>query len=126
MRRLPTLALAALAAGILLAIVAIVAWGAGREQRVKGLHGQTIELTQAQARGRELFVASCSACHRLRAANAVGQVGPDLDFVRPPAAVVLRRIAQGSQASSAVMPARIVTGREAADVAAFVARVAGR
>jgi mono/diheme cytochrome c family protein len=126
MHRVQMLALAALAAGVLLAVVAIVAWGAGRDQRVKGLHGQTIELTRAQARGRELFVAGCSACHTLRAVNAVGQVGPDLDFLRPPAAVVRRRIDQGSEASSAVMPARIVTGREAADVAAFVARVAGR
>jgi hypothetical protein len=39
---------------------------------------------------------------------------------------VRRRIDEGSEASDAVMPARIVTGPEAADVAAFVAKVAGR
>jgi hypothetical protein len=40
--------------------------------------------------------------------------------------VARRRIREGSQAATATMPADIVTGSDAADVAAFVAKVAGR
>jgi mono/diheme cytochrome c family protein len=127
MRLARTLLLAAMAAGAVLALVmTIVASSAGHDERVQGAHGQTVELTLAEARGREQFAAHCSGCHTLRAVHAVSQVGPDLDFVRPPAAVVRRRIHEGSEAATAVMPPEIVTGSDAADVAAFVARAAGR
>jgi mono/diheme cytochrome c family protein len=112
-------------AGIAL-VVTIVAWSHGRRDRVQTVDGESIELTPAEARGRELFAANCSGCHTLRAVNAVSHVGPDLDFVRPPAAVVRRRIDEGSATTIAVMPAGIVTGSDATDVASFVARVAGR
>jgi mono/diheme cytochrome c family protein len=127
MRLARTLLLAAMAAGAVLALVmTIVASSAGHDERVQGAHGRTVELTLAEARGREQFAAHCSGCHTLRAVHAVSQVGPDLDFVRPPAAVVRRRIHEGSEAATAVMPPEIVTGSDAADVAAFVARAAGR
>jgi mono/diheme cytochrome c family protein len=127
MRLVRMLLLAGLAAGAVLALVlATVASSAGHDERVRGAHGQTVELTPAEARGREQFASHCSGCHTLRAVHAVSQVGPDLDFVRPPAAVVRRRIHEGSEAATAVMPPEIVTGSDAADVAAFVARAAGR
>ena len=107
-------------------VVAIVASSAGQGHRVRETDGQTIELTRAEARGRQQFAANCSGCHTLRAVDAVAQVGPNLDFLRPPAAVVRRRIREGSASTTAGMPPDIVTGRDAEDVAAFVARVAGR
>jgi mono/diheme cytochrome c family protein len=126
MRLARVLLLAAIAAGVVLAlVVTIVVSSGGRDQRVHAAHGQTVALTRAEGRGRELFAAHCSGCHTLRAVHAVSQVGPDLDFVRPPAAVVRRRIHEGSEAATAVMPPEIVTGSDAADVAAFVARAAG-
>jgi mono/diheme cytochrome c family protein len=127
MRLVRILLLAAVAAGAVLALVlTIVASSAGRADRVQGEHGPTVELTAAEARGRKLFAARCAGCHTLRAVHAVSQVGPDLDFLRPPAAVVRRRIHEGSEAATAVMPPEIVTGSDAADVAAFVAKAAGR
>ena len=125
MRRL-ALALAVVACAVVALVVTIIASSADRTHRVQAMHGGTIELTPAEARGRELFAANCSNCHTLHATHAVAEVGPDLDFVRPPAAVVRRRIHEGSEAATAVMPPEIVTGSDAADVAAFVARVAGR
>jgi mono/diheme cytochrome c family protein len=124
--RRPGLGAAVVACAGLALVVTIVASSAGREHRVRAMDGRTIELTRAEARGRDVFAARCSTCHALRAVNAVGDVGPSLDFVRPPAAVVRRRVHEGSSTTMAVMPAELVIGSDAADVAAFVARVAGR
>jgi mono/diheme cytochrome c family protein len=117
---------AVVACAALALVVAIIVSSAGRNHRVRANDGQTIELTRAETRGRTLFVDNCSNCHTLEAVHAVAEVGPDLDFVRPPEAVVRRRIDEGSAAAWAVMPPDLVTGSDAADVAAFVARVAGR
>jgi metal-dependent amidase/aminoacylase/carboxypeptidase family protein len=59
------------------------------------------------------------AAEHLRAANAVGQVGPTLDMLRPPAPATLAAIRRGPGG----MPADAVTGADAQAVAAFVAAV---
>jgi mono/diheme cytochrome c family protein len=125
-RRAPGIGAAVVACAGLALVATIVASSAAQQHRVRAKDGRTIELTGAEARGRELFAANCSNCHALDAVNAVAEVGPDLDFLRPPAAVVRRRIHEGSQGLTASMPPEIVTGSDAADVAAFVAKVAGR
>lgn len=95
-----------------------------------------VKLTAAQKRGRELFGENCGVCHTLAAANAVGKVGPNLDTLKPPAGLVLNTINNGcvqnpppksSQAclGNGTMPAQLVEGRDAQDVADFVAKVAG-
>jgi mono/diheme cytochrome c family protein len=124
--RAPWLGTAVAACAGLALVVTVIVSSATSRHRVQAMHRETIELTPAEARGRELFAVNCSNCHTLRAVNAVGQVGPDLDFLRPPPAVVRRRIHEGSEGLQAVMPREIVTGSDAADVAAFVAKVAGR
>jgi mono/diheme cytochrome c family protein len=120
------LAVAVAAVAAVALVVTIIVSSAGRTYSVQGMDGETIELTRAEARGREQFAASCSGCHTLHAVNAVAEVGPDLDFIRPSSAVVRRRIHQGSEGLMAAMPPEILTGADAADVAAFVAKVAGR
>jgi mono/diheme cytochrome c family protein len=84
-----------------------------------------VDLSSAQANGRELFAQNCSTCHTLRAANAVGKVGPNLDELRPPKELVLNAIEQGRARGNGQMPAGLLAGQDAADVAAFVAAVAG-
>ncbi len=85
-----------------------------------------LELTDAQARGRDKFVDSCATCHTLDAANAVGKVGPDLDELRPNRALTLDAILKGRARGEGQMPALLLEGRDAREVAAFVAAVAGR
>lgn len=94
-------------------------------------------LTSAERSGRELFGQHCGVCHTLSAANAVGKVGPDLDVLRPDAGTVLRTIQNGCLPNppssdsqeiclgQGVMPADVVTGVRAEQVAQFVARVTG-
>jgi mono/diheme cytochrome c family protein len=96
-----------------------------------------LKLNAAEKRGRELFGDHCAVCHTLAAANAIGKVGPNLDTLKPPESLVLHTIANGclpnapssSQATclgQGVMPADLIAGRDAEDVAKFVDRVAGK
>jgi mono/diheme cytochrome c family protein len=81
-------------------------------------------LTASEQRGRTLFGNRCAACHTLKAANAVAQVGPNLDDLKPNKALVLNTIKNG-MTGAGNMPAQIYTGQDAIDVANFVSRVAG-
>jgi cytochrome c5 len=85
-----------------------------------------VRLNASEKRGRQLFGQVCQQCHTLAAANAKGLVGPDLDKMRPPKALVLNAVEQGRARGAGTMPAGLYTGRDARDVAAFVAAVAGR
>jgi hypothetical protein len=96
-----------------------------------------VRLTASEQSGRELFADHCAVCHTLAADNAVGKVGPNLDTLKPNVALVLHTIANGcledpADSSSGTnclgygtMPADIVEGQQAQDVANFVAAVAG-
>jgi mono/diheme cytochrome c family protein len=95
------------------------------------------KLTAAEKRGREQFAEHCAVCHTLAAANAIGKVGPNLDTLKPPESLVLHTIQNGclpnatsnSQANclgQGVMPSDLLEGRDAQDVAKFVAAVAGK
>ena len=88
-----------------------------------------------RANGRELFVGQCASCHALAEAGSVANVGPDLDdafgfscaqgFDRDTFySVVLGQIDLPS--SGGEMPADLVTGQDAVDVAAYVATAAGQ
>ena len=83
-------------------------------------------LTKAEATGRELFVKACSTCHTLAAAAADAHVGPNLDILRPNAALVEYSIKNGFAVGRGQMPAGIYPGQQARDVAEFVAATAGQ
>jgi mono/diheme cytochrome c family protein len=85
-----------------------------------------ITLTRDEASGRQLFARSCATCHTLAAAAAVGHIGPNLDLLAPPESLVLNAIEIGRARGNGDMPAGIYVGQQAADVAKFVAAVAGR
>ena len=77
------------------------------------------------AAGLDLFAANCGSCHTLAAADTSGTLGPNLDDLQPDQAEVLAAIQNGGGGSGA-MPANILTGAEAQQVADFVAANAGR
>jgi len=83
-------------------------------------------LTAAEKHGRELFGRRCAICHTLKAANAVAQVGPDLDNLRPQKALVLDAIHKGRARGKGQMAADLVEGKDADDVASFVAKAVGQ
>jgi mono/diheme cytochrome c family protein len=83
-------------------------------------------LTAAEKHGRELFGERCRNCHTLKAAHAVAQVGPNLDNLRPPKSLVLDAINKGRARGNGNMAAQLVEGKDAEDVAAFVAKAVGQ
>jgi plastocyanin len=115
-RRISALAAAALGALVLLA-------GCGREEADDLVNGKT------------LFVQKCGSCHALARAGTQGVQGPNLDDAfraarrdgmndETIAGVVDRQI--GNVLRDSVMPADLVTGQDAEDVAAYVGMVAAR
>ena len=75
------------------------------------------------AAGKSAFTATCGGCHTLKDAGTSGKVGPDLDSLAPlTAETVAKQIENGGGA----MPAKLLTGKDAANVAAYVASVAGK
>jgi mono/diheme cytochrome c family protein len=85
--------------------------------------------------GKALFIQKCGSCHVLGRANAQGTTGPNLDEAFDAAyedgmneatvrGVVRHQIANVRRNSQ--MPANLVTGDDAIDVAAYVAAVAGK
>lgn len=97
-----------------------------------------VKLTAAETTGRQLFGEHCAVCHTLAVASAVGKTGPNLDQIKPSVALTLNTLANGCLANpgpgeasqtclgQGTMPADIVQGKDAEDVAQFVAAVAGK
>jgi mono/diheme cytochrome c family protein len=82
-------------------------------------------LTSVQEHGRELFAQRCKNCHTLAAAKATARVGPNLDVLRPPKALVLDAINKGRANGNGNMAAQLVDGEDAEAVAQFVAVAVG-
>jgi plastocyanin len=96
--------------------------------------------------GKEMFIANCGSCHVLSRAGTTGVVGPNLDNAFQRArqdgfgestfeGLVYAQIDSpnrnpsvdpGTKQPQPVMPADIVTGDDAEDVAAYVASAAGK
>jgi mono/diheme cytochrome c family protein len=84
-----------------------------------------VELTSFEQDGRKVYARNCATCHTLAAANSVGRVGPNLDQIRPPKALVLNAIQLGRARGQGQMPAGLVDGQDAQAVATFIAATAG-
>jgi mono/diheme cytochrome c family protein len=90
-------------------------------------------LNGEQQKGRELFAKSCAVCHTLAAVKSVARTGPNLDVkvgegittASGRKALVLSAIAEGRARGLGQMPALLYQGKEAEEVANFVAAVAG-
>lgn len=104
--------------------------------------GGTVGYSQGtgdRTRGKQLFTQKCGSCHTLADAGTKGQIGPNLDY----AFLQSRRDGLGADTVTQVvrgqiaypitetstgapgMPADLVTGQDAEDVASYVAAVAG-
>ncbi len=96
-----------------------------------GSEGIEVPQGTADRAGAELFAESCSGCHSMEAAGAVGSAnrrlrtqGPNLDERDVSLDDALYAIRNGGF-SGALMPQQIVTGKDAEAVAAFVAKYSG-
>jgi mono/diheme cytochrome c family protein len=92
-----------------------------------------VRLNGQEQKGRELFAKACGVCHTLAAVKSVGRIGPNLDYrvgdeistAAGRRALVLNAITEGRALGRGDMPAQLYVGKEAEQVAEFVAAVAG-
>jgi cytochrome c550 len=117
----------AIFAVLLLALaIAVPVWALSRGG---GEGSSPQKVAEADQGARELFAVNCGSCHALQRAGTDGVVGPDLDDLLGQGGVegneprVLAAIENGVQGR---MPAGILQGGQAEEVANFVARVAGQ
>jgi mono/diheme cytochrome c family protein len=114
-----------LVVGIGLPLLVLVSNGEDHAKRGAG----GVDLNASETTGRQLFAEKCATCHTLSGSNAVGRVGPNLDTLnggdlKP--AFVLDAIKNGRARGAGQMPAGLLYGADAQDVANYVATVAGR
>jgi cytochrome c551 len=103
---------------------AVIAARHESEGAVGGLRQQS--LPSQQERGKRLFSHTCASCHSLAAVNARGVTGPNLDGIgQVTRQRVLNAIRIGGTGQRR-MPARLLEGQDARDVAAYVSSVAGK
>jgi len=78
----------------------------------------------ATASGKKVFTDNCGSCHTLNDAGTKGNVGPNLDQLKPSKPVVVRQVTNGG----AVMPAfkGKLSKAQIEAVAAYVSSVAGK
>jgi|SRR5215211_1881748 mono/diheme cytochrome c family protein len=126
--------------GVLIAVVAVIAYAAfakeGSEESVP------VPVEQADEAAKEIFATNCGTCHTLAAGGTDGVVGPNLDELiggtpasEEPSAEdklttyessygrVLAAVVCGREGR---MPAGILQGSDAEEVAGFVAAYAGQ
>ena len=87
---------------------------------------RTSSLNAADERGKELFRETCASCHSLRAVNARGVTGPNLDQIGEVTRQrVLNAIRIGGTGQKR-MPSGLLRGADAQGVAGYVSKVAGQ
>lgn len=104
--------------------------------------GSTVGYSQGtgdRVRGKELFLKGCGSCHELADAATKGAIGPNLDYAFVQSRLdglgesTIQQVVRAQIAypvvdpptQAAGMPADIFTGKDAEDVATYVASVAG-
>jgi mono/diheme cytochrome c family protein len=123
-RRLSMAAFALAILGLGIGIPAAVIGAVGDRDSIP--KASVSKLTAEEKKGRQAFGRQCRNCHALDAAQAVAQVGPDLDALRPPKSLVLDAIENGRARGNGQMAPDLVTGEDAEAVAAFVAKAVGQ
>jgi mono/diheme cytochrome c family protein len=86
---------------------------------------RTTSLTHQEQEGKQLFRQTCWSCHNLDAVQAQGVTGPDLDELGLDRQRVLNAIKRGGTGDGR-MPAGLLQGEDAQNVALYVAKVAGQ
>jgi cytochrome c553 len=103
---------------------AVIASRGEAEGGVGALRGE--EPSQADEFGKELFIQNCKSCHTLAAVQAHGVTGPNLDELGGlDKQRVLNAIKRGGTGAGR-MPANILQGQNAQDLAGWLAQVAGQ
>jgi len=83
-------------------------------------------LTEKESNGKSLFRQRCASCHTLGAVNARGVTGPNLDRIGKVTPARIKTAIRVGGTGQGQMPAGLLTGPDADDVAEYLTAVAGR
>jgi mono/diheme cytochrome c family protein len=116
--------LAGAVAVLALSVTACGGGGGGSSSSGAGTSGGGAATTGADS-GQKLFASlGCKSCHTLKAADARGQVGPNLDTLKPSEAAIVKQVTDGGGAMPAFKDQ--VSGAEIQAIAKYVHDVAGQ
>lgn len=87
---------------------------------------RTEDLSDNEARGKQLFREQCASCHSLKAVNARGVTGPNLDEIGEVTPARVRNAIRIGGTGQDRMPAGLLQGEDAQEVAEYVSKVAGQ
>ena len=89
-----------------------------------GVSGFAVSQTVSGTNGKDIFKSQCASCHTLKDAGTTGTIGPNLDQLKPPLAVVQNQVINGG----GVMPAfkGKLSDAQIKAVAKYVSSVAGK
>lgn len=83
------------------------------------------DMTASEQRGKDLFRQTCASCHSLAAVNARGVTGPSLDQIGEVTPERIVNAIENGGTGQNLMPAGLLEGEDAQDVAEYVSKVAG-
>jgi cytochrome c553 len=99
---------------------------ANKEEEAGGVGALRSEaMTASEERGKAIFKQTCASCHSLAAVNARGVTGPSLDQIGEVTPERILNAIKNGGTGQGLMPAGLLEGQEAQDVANYVAKVAG-
>jgi len=99
---------------------------ANKEEEAGGVGALRSEhMTASEERGKDLFRQTCASCHSLAAVNARGVTGPSLDQIGEISPERVVNAIENGGTGQGLMPAGLLEGEEAQDVAEYVSKVAG-
>ena len=99
---------------------------ANKEEEAGGVGAlRTESMTASEERGKAIFRQTCASCHSLAAVNARGVTGPSLDQIGEVTPERIVNAIENGGTGQGLMPAGLLEGQEAQDVANYVAKVAG-
>jgi mono/diheme cytochrome c family protein len=99
---------------------------ANKEEEAGGVGAlRSAHMTASEERGKALFSQTCASCHSLAAVNARGVTGPSLDQIGEVTPERIVNAIKNGGTGQGLMPAGLLEGQEAQDVANYVSKVAG-
>jgi mono/diheme cytochrome c family protein len=78
--------------GVLVTIGVLLSTACDSERAPTAAPRSSSKVSGDPVRGEHFFRVYCSSCHTLKAARAVGRVGPDLDQMKPSYARVVKQV----------------------------------
>ena len=110
-------------AGLGIAVPAAVIASRDQSEGAVG-HLRTEKPSKSDEEGKTLFIQTCKSCHTLAAVNARGVTGPNLDDIGKVTPGRVESAIKVGGTGQMRMPAGLLQGQDAKDVAIFVSQVA--